>query len=230
MRSYILNGELTEEESLKIEAQLISVLTHFQGFELANLVKGHHEYGIVDTRAVDSKYTDLVDIEKMAKKYDVPVFGVKVTDDWYKKTQWGDSRSVLEGRWTANPDEVNKCQVVIGVSNGVVFGVYELIPGSAKRQTDVFKNQDEYNSWYELQSWRAGTTEIHYSFADGKDRTIFSLKPIIPPHTNKLVAKYEIDEKSNIYKFAKNVINRRVIEDQFSGQNPIKYFNKKSAK
>lgn len=66
--AYIVAAELAEQESLKIESILISVLYKFNNADLNNLVSGQHEFEIKNVHNIDFKYSKPIELEDFAKE------------------------------------------------------------------------------------------------------------------------------------------------------------------
>lgn len=225
--SYIINGELTENEALSAESQLISLLKRFDSFELTNIVNGHKPFGIYDTRYVDGKYSKQIDLFDFSKKNKVNILAFKVNDYYYYESINKDSRCVLEGMWKLNIDRANKADIVIGVHNSIIFGVYKMVKGSAIKINNKFKDQRELDDFAEFSKYRGKRiTGEDYEWLVKNKRALIKLDILIPPISNNFIFNSKIDESSKEYKIAKKIIGKRIdIKDQkFNSQNPVKYF------
>jgi len=221
IKTYIVNGGLTEEEAFFIEAQLISILTAFRHFELTNLVKGQHEFGIHTTDSIISKYAGAIGVEKIANDLGLKVIGFKINTDMYNKTLFRDSRGALEGMWKMSPIRANQADLVIGVHKGYIFGIYRVVKGSVIKIKDKYKNEDEWQEFIDLQASR-GRIEKHINYQDMVDqnRSIIQLVPIAAPSSNN-VKNEKPTEKEQI--FIDKVLNRELQGTFRTNQNPILY-------
>ena len=133
-------------------------------------------------------------LNKIARKYGLKGFYVKIKDDMRESTEDFDSRGALEGMWKMLPEKANEADFVLGVNNLRVFCVYRMVKGSARRILDLTRG--EWDSFLELQRKR-GRIELHTDYDQNKERTIFELIPIAPPKGNRVKIEKPTETEKN---------------------------------
>jgi len=115
----IIRHKLTEVEALKIEASLIDVLGVKQ---IANKVQGHNtdKYGIMSPYDIAALYKG----KKFIRKD--PCICFKINKAWHKNMTEKKLYDAIRGTWRVSSKSIKKVKYGIGVSNGVIRGIYRI--------------------------------------------------------------------------------------------------------
>lgn len=107
----IIRHGMSEEAAFEVEAAMIDM-----HLDLTNIVKGHGVYrGPQSAEELDIRYA-----AEEADFGDLKVMMIKINNTYGKMDTWDATRFA----WTVNPNVAMCADVVVGVANGIIRGVY----------------------------------------------------------------------------------------------------------
>lgn len=131
---FIVRHGMDEDTAYEVESALIDFLTYPKfNIEtvLANDVAGHHQWerGIKTVDEIEQTYA----AEPLVINPDDKILGVNLNRS-YRKGK--DIYEITRGWWKLSASRIKKVNVVLGICNGIVRGVYRPFPDSWEEETD----------------------------------------------------------------------------------------------
>lgn len=226
--AYIVAANLRDEiEALKIESVLIDVLKFIKDADIQNIVAGHHSFGITPVNQIEHKYSQHINFAEYIDKNKLNAIVFKSTYESFEACINKDFRGVLEGLWKIDPHKLSKADLIIGVHNQTVYGVYSLVPGSIKRVS--FMKQDEFDKWLSEHKDMGRPSFAEYylpKFDKGfSSRMTFKLNPLAT--INSSVGIFEAAPKK-LKTAAEFLLNKTFDDEVMYGRYSFNYFGFKT--